>query len=236
MAPGGRGPGRYGTLLVYDVHLDPTRPSQRITSAVVEFEFRSCRKAWEVPEVVAIAPASWTSSSPSTQDETRTVGGGLSVGAPDAVANVGGELKFEKTAQRQTSDAAQVVGSTWGDADHGKEFTARWRLMENETTKTGVPTFLRCAMVLARPSNAIFEAKITIKANLDWKSAAKEAFNFWGKNPVDDPVLFKPSLPPSTSRLLPNGFDVDNLDLVDIREVVQIRHSTPFAPDSSLLN
>ncbi|KAK1834950.1 hypothetical protein QBC39DRAFT_342297 [Podospora conica] len=230
--------GPFATLLVYDVHLDPTKRSQRITSAEVKFEFSSSRKGASGPEVVDVAPSSWMSSSLSTREETTTRGGELNVGAPEMVASVGGAAKYEKTVQQTTSDSASVVGSSWCD-DHGKEITAQWRLFENETMRTGVPTFLRCAMMLARPSNGLFEAKITVQANLDWKTAVKNKFKFGGGNPPDDPVLFNPMLSTTTaasSRLCPEGFDVNNLGVVDVNKFVQILHATEFSPISSPLN
>lgn len=56
-------PRLHSSLLVYDVHLNPNSPSQRITEAVVEFEFISTGKTYEVPQVISLAPANWSSSS-----------------------------------------------------------------------------------------------------------------------------------------------------------------------------
>lgn len=68
-----REPGLISSLLVYDIYLNPTSPSQRITSALVEFEFKSTGKPWEVPQVISLAPANWTSS-PVHEGEPRTMG------------------------------------------------------------------------------------------------------------------------------------------------------------------
>ncbi|KXX79878.1 hypothetical protein MMYC01_203740 [Madurella mycetomatis] len=222
----------YATLLVYDIHMDSTKRSRRIVSATVKFEFSSSEPGRPNPKVHKIAPLSRLSLSPSTQDETTTVGGEVSLAAPDLVANVGTTAKWEKTVNRTTNDEARVTGHVWSD-DYGRPVIAKWTLIENGSIKSGVPSFLRCAILLARPDDNLFEGKVTIEVETDWKSKIERLF---GTTPPDDPILFDPAMEP-TNRLRKKGYDVDNLGLIDLHnEFVDIRFNTAFTPGQERLN
>lgn len=222
----------FATLLVYDIHMDSTKRSRRIVSATVKFEFSSSEAGKPNPQVAKIAPLGRVSLSRSTQDETTTVGGEVSVAAPDLVANVGTTAKWEKTVSRTTEDEARVTGHVWSD-DYGRPVIAKWTLTENASTKSGVPSFVRCAILLARKDESLFHAKVTIDVESDWKSKMERLF---GTTPPDDPILFDPSMEP-TNKLRKAGYDVDNLGRLDLwAEFVDIRFNTAFTPGQSHLN
>ncbi|KAK4458239.1 hypothetical protein QBC42DRAFT_277227 [Cladorrhinum samala] len=218
-------PDEYATLLVYDIHLESSKRSRRITSAAVKFEFSSSEPGQPSPKVLRIAPFRKWSVSPSTQQEATTVGGELSIGA-EFVANVGATAKWEKTVSRTTEDEAQVTGSIWSD-DFGNPRSAKWVLTENRSTKSGVPSFFRCAILLGRSHNGLFESQVMIEVDSDWKSKVERLF---GSTPRDDPVLFDPEFPP-TNKLRKQGYDMDNLESLDLHaEFAAIRFSAAFTP------
>ena len=222
----------YATLLVYDIHFNARKASRRITSATVEFEFRSSEAGARDPTVYRVGPLGRVSVLPTQQGETMTVGGELSVSAPEMVANLGVTGKIEKTVSRTTNDEARVTGSVWSD-DYGRPVIARWVLAENRSIKSGVPSFLRCAIVLARPEDNLFECRVTIRAESDWKSSVERLL---GSTPRDDPILFDPALKP-TNKLRKAGYDTDNLGALDLTaEFVDIRFSTAFTPGKQLLD
>lgn len=221
----------YASLLVYDIHMNARKASRRIVSATVEFEFRSSEAGARDPEVYKIGPLGRVGVLPTQRDETTTVGGELSVSAPQLVGDVGATCKAERTVSRTTNDEARVTGFVWSD-DYGRPVTARWMLAENRSIKSGVPSFLRCAIVLTRPDN-FFECRVTIRAESDWKSSVERLF---GSTPHDDPILFDPALKP-TNKLRKAGYDTDNLGALDLKaEFVDIRFSTAFTPGNALLD
>ncbi|KAK0654992.1 hypothetical protein B0T16DRAFT_395996 [Cercophora newfieldiana] len=225
------------TLLVYDIHMNARKASQRIVSATVEFEFRSSDAGAPDPKVHKIGPFGRLGVLPTEQAETKTVGGELSLsGGPEMVASVGVTGTVEKSVSRTTTDEARVTGSVWHD-DYGRPVLARWMLQENRSAKSGVPSFLRCAILLARAENNLFEARITIKADTDWKSSLKtSAVRMFGGTPRDDPVLFDPSRKP-TNKLRKAGYDTENLGELDLgTEFVDVRFSTALAPRKELLD
>ncbi|SPO04698.1 uncharacterized protein DNG_07383 [Cephalotrichum gorgonifer] len=213
------------TLLVYDLHLDTTRRSRRIISASLDFEFASSEPGGRAPEVHSIAPAGRVTLLPSTQDESTTSGGGLEAGAGPMGVNIGGSVKWEKTVTRTTGDDARVGGYIFSD-DYGRGVGASWDLYENKSVKSGVPSFLRCAILLDRGDDAEgeFECRVRIKAEADWKT---EMGRLFGSTPGDDPLLFDPTLPP-TNKLRKEGYDVDNLGSLDLDDFVDIVFGKAF--------
>lgn len=226
----------YATLLVYDIHMNTRKASRRIMSATVEFEFRSSEAGAPDPKVHKIGPLGRVGLLSTEQKETKTVGGELSLsGGPELVASVGVTGTVEKSVGRTTTDEARVIGSVWCD-DYGSPVSAGWLLNENRSVKSGVPSFLRCAIVLARAENNPFEGRITIKADTDWKSGLQaSAVRMFGGVPRDDPILFSPSLKPANS--LRKAYGTENLGDLDLKaEFFDVRFSTTFVPKNELLD
>ncbi|KAK5656679.1 hypothetical protein OQA88_4659 [Cercophora sp. LCS_1] len=227
----------FATLLVYDIHMNAPKASRRIVSATVEFEFRSSEAGAPDPKVLKISPSGRVAILSTEQEETTTVGGELSVSAgPEVAASVGVAGRVEKSVSRMTTDEARVTGSIWRDDVYDHPVIARWMLQENRSVKSGVPSFLRCAIVLSRAENSLFEARVKIKADTDWKSSVKASVvRMFGGTPRDDPILFDPSLKP-TNKLRKAGYDTKNLGDLDLAaEFVDIRFSTAFAPRKEML-
>ncbi|KAK4220572.1 hypothetical protein QBC38DRAFT_186495 [Podospora fimiseda] len=220
---------KYATLLVYDIHLHSTKRSRRIISATVQFEFSSSEPGRPNPRVHAIAPKTW-SLSPSTQEETTMVGGELNASMPDMIANVGATAKWEESVSRTTNDQAQVTGLVSSD-EYGRPVIAEWRLHENSSIRSGVPSFLRCAILLERSHEGLFECKVTIDVNTDWKTKVERLLR---PTPRDDPMLFNPEMDP-TNNLRKAGYDMDNLGRIDLHnEFAAIQFSTAFVPGKKL--
>ncbi|KAH7227368.1 hypothetical protein BKA60DRAFT_628580 [Fusarium oxysporum] len=111
--------GNNATLLVYDLHLDTTKTSRRIREAQVKFEFRSSNPGISTPQIAKIAPYGSKSLLPTSAEESKTLGYGLSAGASQFVS-VESSAKWEKTVNQTKNDAARVAGGFLCN-DHGKE-------------------------------------------------------------------------------------------------------------------
>ncbi|KAK0609469.1 hypothetical protein B0T14DRAFT_531994 [Immersiella caudata] len=210
---------QWATLLVYEINLDTTKRSRRIVSATVNFEFNSTTPGGKPPRIHEFAPSRRVAILATTQDQTLVRGLEASVNSSaTTIVGAGVSAKWEKSVSKTVSDEARVTGSTISD-DFGRNVGACWVLSENRSIKSGVASRLRCAMLLARDDNGPFQCKVTINAEADWKSKVTQLF---GTTPTDDPVLFDPSLKP-TNRLRKTGYDLDNLDEVDLEALTEIR-------------
>jgi len=95
-----------------------------------------------------------------------------------------------------------------------------WSLLENATTKTGVPAALRAAVLLKREDEKHFKCVVKIDAVVDHRSKLERMFGGKGKDPKDDPVIFNPELDP-TNKL--RQYDVENLGAIDIQSLSDVK-------------
>ena len=207
------------TLLVLEFRFDPRKRARRISSVAIEMQFSSLEPNAGEPVVSAVAPSGHFDVAPSKQREKSgtsvdlKIGGGVAAG-PSASAGV----KWDNEVERHMTYATTVSGATalrrrnWGESN-----CASWSLLENSATKTGVPVAMKAAILLKRPDEEKFQCFVTINARADWRSSLESVF---GSTPPDDPVLFDPTMDPTTT-----AYDEMNLGQVDLDSIASITFS-----------
>ncbi|KAI1735240.1 hypothetical protein F4680DRAFT_435894 [Xylaria scruposa] len=121
------------------------------------------------------------------------------------------KLTFEKKKVVRSRDVAPPTGpSAWIDDEitaaltimgdksikgrmHGNYNTVVWTILEDEKTKSGIPSTLRTAVLLQRSSSAVFIGRVQIDAQVSGFSLASRT------DPEDDPIIFNPLLSPMLS-------------------------------------
>ncbi|KAK3991454.1 hypothetical protein QBC44DRAFT_286655 [Cladorrhinum sp. PSN332] len=205
------------SLLVYDVYIEATDPSRRVTKATIEFEFSSCAPMLPAPTVNKLAPMNQWSPIPSDQED---------VGATTW-------SKWDKTrgiSYLTGHGAARLNGSIFANS-YGQCVIARWHLYEDYSIKSGVLSYLRCAMLLEQEVDAGFECSVTLNAlSKDDNSKAERSV---GSTPEEDPIRFSQGSGP-TNNLRPS-YDVENLGSVNLEEFVDIRFGVEFVPEGELV-
>lgn len=209
------------TLIVYEFQFDPRKPGRRIISGDAKFVFAP-RNGGSEPEVLKIAPKGRMTLVQTKQTESLTNSAEGKLGAAQFGAELGGTVKWEKTVSRETTDATTIVGSidTKG-RNYGAPNAVSWTLMENKSAKTGVPAFFRTAVLLKREDDSEFESSFDIKVSADMVSRLS---NLFGKTPIDDPIIYDPSMPP-TDKL--RKYDTDNLGEIDLLELSFVAFTNP---------
>lgn len=127
---------------------------------------------------------------PTTDQDSTTSGAELSLGAPGVpFLTMGSAAKLEKTVSRDINDATTATGRVnLGTGKNSGELTAAaWTLLENKRRETGVPDAVKVAVLLRRANDKHFSAKVTLEADVDFKSGLEQKFV---KMPLGDPVLF----------------------------------------------
>ncbi|KAK4062379.1 hypothetical protein Trihar35433_9200 [Trichoderma harzianum] len=214
--------GDEATLMVFRFRFDPQKHSRRIIRARINIEFFANNKNDTAPTVDAIAPEERWSVVPTVDSESITRGGELNLGASGVpFLEAGGTLKFEKTVNRDISDATTVTGSiNLGTGKNSGESTvAVWNLQENKRRQTGVPDSVRVAILLRREDSKPFNAKVTLEADADFVTGLERKFS---KVPLDDPVLFNPTLTgnkPKKGR----SYNVQDLSSFDLYSLCDVR-------------
>ncbi|KAF9883912.1 hypothetical protein FE257_002655 [Aspergillus nanangensis] len=212
----------YATLLVLGFRFDPSKRGDRIISTKITVVFYGEADDDDHPGVAEISLNGSYSLVETTQTETTTSGLEGTIGANVLTA---GELslskKYEKTVSQETSDSTFVSGATcligvdWDPAN-----AAEWKMRENSSRKTGVPSQLRVGVLLKRDSQANFKCTADIESEVDLRSRIGR---WLGGKPKDDPVLFNPRMK-STNRLM--QYDTDNLGAIDLSLVEDVTFTT----------
>ncbi|KAI1747318.1 hypothetical protein F4782DRAFT_543611 [Xylaria castorea] len=203
------------TLLVLEFRFDSRKQARRISSIDIELRFSSLNGPSH-PEVNAIAPCGNFNVAPTTQSESFGFSANLGLSpVPAPAPTLSASINYDQNITRDMTYAATVVGAT---ALRGRNFggpnSASWALLENPETKTGVPVALKAAILLNREDEEIFQCVIAIKARADWRSSLESVF---GSTPLDDPVLFDPTMQPTNA-----AYDVVNLGCVDLGSLSSI--------------
>ncbi|KAK2024171.1 hypothetical protein LX32DRAFT_666857 [Colletotrichum zoysiae] len=176
------------TLLIYDFSFLSHR-STRIKSASISFEFRAKRGSASLgPTVVAVAPFGKHTTMQTTETVTNTIGadGGLSGGA---VVNVNAGLHTEKSVEKTTTHAAEIVGNNPCD-EWSNYFLAQWSLDENKSQRSGIVTLFRVCILLTRDTDEEFDLvpDVHVRPNLTTRLGSLVAFRR-----SDDPIRMAPT-------------------------------------------
>jgi len=219
----------FATLIVLQFRFDARKRARRFESVDISLEFKGMNPGESGPEVFAIAPDGRMSLVPTTQHEdikrnvSLQLGGAAPVGGVSATGTVG----WEKAVSRDTSDQTTVTGSidlkgrNWGPSN-----CASWTLLENKTTKTGIPTSMRTAILLKRKDESPFQCVVKIDASVDFKSTLERVFGGKGREPRDDPVLFDPELDPTNNL---RKYEIEELGAFDLESVCDVTFATALS-------
>ncbi|KAH0545483.1 hypothetical protein FGG08_000484 [Glutinoglossum americanum] len=223
LSPGGAP----ATLVVVDFNFVSLELSRRFKSATVTLRFTDARsRINQDPEVVGIAPFGHFSMHPTLKREELRRSAGLSAKG-GGVAAVEAGLGWELTETIETQDCTTLSGAIRLEGrNYGPKDTARWVFMENATQKSGIPTYLRTAILLKRKDNSQFIATLEVQAKADTVSTVRGLF---GRVPKHDPVIFDPNQAPTSG-----DFDLENLGSCALKDFSKVMSTTMLS--ASTLN
>ncbi|KAF2135823.1 uncharacterized protein K452DRAFT_292931 [Aplosporella prunicola CBS 121167] len=212
----------FASLIILKFTFDSRRTGRRIKAANISLQFAAMEDGGNDPEVTKIAPDGSFNLVETTHQVAEKRSTGLNIGAPPfAGAKASVDFGWERSTSREAKNATKVVGSidTRGNT-YGQSDTASWTLMENSTTKDGVPSKMRAAILLRRRDEKPFQCFFEIHATTDFKSSIEKLF---GSRTRDDPIWFKPELEPTNSL---QEYDDTALDSVDIEKLSGVTFAT----------
>lgn len=153
---------------------------------------------WD-PEVVAIAPdgTSWYHRTTHQVTEKSQLELDLVVSFGQYV-NAGPKYYWERGDCTEVTDAIQVSGNRVAvGSGHNRPNAARWVMLENASQRSGVPAFLRTAVLLKRrpKDDGQFLGTVNVSYRVspfhDFKETLLKAT---GRLPKDQPVVFDPQI------------------------------------------
>jgi len=212
------------SLVVFEWSMSPEIEKLRFRSVTIEITFSAVGRRgdaeseaaqgrkhgirdnhWD-PEVESMVPSGDCSY---TATNTKITGKdsfelGMSVSFNQFVS-VGPKWTMERDVSKHRMDAVRVIGSTAvsGQA-RNRPNGVRWTLLENEALKSGVPAYMRTAVLLKRQpkDNGLFIATVNIKTNVSTLQDAKEFIHkLNGSVKKDHPVIFDPTVNESMGSL-----------------------------------
>ncbi|KAF2798983.1 hypothetical protein K505DRAFT_232070 [Melanomma pulvis-pyrius CBS 109.77] len=197
--------GDHGTIIVTDFLFLPSKNSRRFKYAAITLRFESEDPSASEVEVIDISPKGHQSMLPTnkTVELTRSANASVTGGT---VVSAGAGLAWEPKESQDKTFETVLAGTIRleGRAFGGKN-TARWTTSENPEAESGIPTLLRTVTLLKRKEkreggNMRFKAAVEIRCKVDFVSSLGEGRNsLLGRIPKDDPVIFDPKEPPTTT-------------------------------------
>jgi hypothetical protein len=203
------------SLIVLHFRFDPVDLGRRIKKVQTTIRFSAVDRDGDDPVVDKISSDGFFWVYPTTQKETVTLGVTGKLGGNVLGGEVGGELKRERTIEKQAMNAGTVRGAiqTIG-RNYGEPNAASWTLMENPEDKTGVPVGLRASILVKRDPGVDFQAHFSMVVTPDNRTQAQ---TFFKSDPKDDPVLFKVDKKP-TNKL--HNYLTETIDAAKKRRMV----------------
>ncbi|RMJ16017.1 hypothetical protein CDV36_004290 [Fusarium kuroshium] len=209
----------WATILVLQFHFDPQKRARRISEATIELIFDVSDPDGILPEVEAVSFNGKYSFIPSKQSETIRRSGEGTVGDGYG-AHLVASAKWEKVVSRETKDATKIMGSKVIVGSMLPEREAEWTLLENQTLKTGIPASVQVAVRIKRMDEKMFTCLPKLQCKADrWSSLQ----SFFGRVPVDDPVLLKPDMKPINKLMV---YDTEELGSIDLQKLSDVTFTT----------
>jgi hypothetical protein len=237
------------TLVIFEWRADPERQGLRFKEVVIEVSFAAVgprgdaekeavqlrnhgfnENYWD-PEVVRMVPTgtSWYNPTPHKIAGKNVLEIGFSAGfAP--YLSISPKYTMERHVDVDRTDAVKVVGSpAVVGLSRNRANAVRWTMLENESQRSGVPTYLRTAVLLKRhpKDNGLFLGTVKVTTHISWWEDLKEKVRkLSGAVKKDEPIIFDPT------EEEPSSFDAQKatLDEVDLEKEFKIVTLEPLLP------
>lgn len=194
-----------GSLIILDWHFLPRDPSKRFKFVRINAVFQGPEgcKSWDEPSVYGIAPKGsfGLCRSNFTEEKKRDLEGSLG-------AQFGGSASVKAVYGLSTStvigDKISINGQAYLDCNIGAERDpdacngVEWNFYENKSKRSGLPTYVRTAILVRRETDEEFTATFTVRAKVgtltDMESKLKRVLGY-----KDDPIVFVPGMKEKTA-------------------------------------
>jgi hypothetical protein len=167
----------------------------------------------EDPVVVEIAPDGEFVMDPSVEQRETTISANISASNGIGPATIGIGAGYERRSTIEREKCATLEGESRIEGrTSGLQNAAKWILRENSQKKDGIPGSLRTAILIKPETAGQFEARITVKAKVDWTYPIKQLFG----NRVIDPVYFGDEEKRQSMGAEIRGLDIENMSACNL--------------------
>ena len=215
----------YGSLIVLQFRFDPGKRAAHISYAKISVRFFGWDADDEHPGVAKVSLDGSYILVPTKHQEKITSSAEVNAGVNGVPhVDLGTTLKWEKTTDKTRKDATRVSGATCiVDVDTDPANCAEWKLFENESFKSGIPTAIQVGILLKRDSDADFKCTVDIESDVNFSA---KVGRWLGGRDIDDPVLFSPTKKKPTNKLMVYDKWRNNLSSFDLKLVEDVTFKT----------
>ncbi|KAK3395252.1 hypothetical protein B0H63DRAFT_533942 [Podospora didyma] len=180
---------------------------------------------WD-PEVVAAVPTGteWYHRTIRKVGGKSTLEMGFSAGFATFVS-LAPKYAMERDTGVNLTDSIKVMGRPFvAGSNRNRPNAVRWTMLENESQKSGVPAYLRTAVLLKRQSddNGIFLGRVSVETHVSWwEDLMEKKRKLTGDVPKNEPIVFDPDDQKSVGKTPFDGMK-NKLDKVDLRKEFNI--------------
>ncbi|KAK6343941.1 hypothetical protein TWF696_007594 [Orbilia brochopaga] len=207
------------TLLVFEFEFVNHSPNQsrRFKAADITLRFENLKpESGTSLEVYRIAPSNQYSFSKTTRkrEVSHTVSAGIQIGGAGVVTPEAG-YEYGVSEEKISEHAIRIAGSMYMTSPHNnRRNTVRWTLSENSHIKGGIPSLVRCAVLLKRPLGAVLRTTVRVETDVDFFTSARK---FFGRERLDDvdPIDIDPDLA-YPEDLSEESVEISNLEKLDL--------------------
>ncbi|KAF4467896.1 hypothetical protein FALBO_5226 [Fusarium albosuccineum] len=226
-----------GSLIILDWHFLPRDPGKRFKFVRINVVFngpQGCSPRDE-PAIYQMAPRGSFALLKTTYTEERKKGLEASFGAQfGGSADLKGAYELSKSTTM--ADKIRISGKPYLDYSTGPERdpdrlnAIEWTFYENESQRSGLPTYVRTAILLSRETDDEFTATFTIRAKVgkltDMETKLRKVL---GRKDEDDPIVFVPSMKEKTA-FDDKANDLHKINLQD-QCIFVVDHDVPGAEE-----
>lgn len=207
------------TLIVFNWWINGHNEGKRFKHVQIKATFKNeVKGAYYDPIVISLAPRGVYSMLQSNQPVDKNINARISAQTPSAFGSIGFTFSYGST-ERQ--NFVKIVGSLQAEPnkkDGGiRPNVVQWDLDENASTKSGLPSYFRTAVLLERKDDSPFTAHFGIETKVDmFTDFTRKVKELAGLNPKDEPVIFNPAKASSSPTISPNNMKSWKENLLDL--------------------
>jgi hypothetical protein len=216
-----------GTLLLLEFRFISMQSGRRFTGCNITISFEDSDKRDEFcPEVWRVSPEGAFALRKSSQQRSTKYSGnaGLNAGMSALGASLG--TAWEMKTVENKDQWTRLSGTRKELGRNNKDDAVVWAMQENSRDKSGIPTFVRAAVLLRREADVPFNFVIKIRAQVDM-GTLNDLRTLFGKQKVErvSPVRIDSSVDPKTLKVAsmdPKVVDLTRMDELDLDTLADV--------------
>ena len=214
--------GKKCTLIVFNWWINGHNEGKQFKHVQIKATFKNeVKGAYYDPIVISLAPRGVYSMLQSSQPVDKTLKAGISAQTQPALGSCGFTFSYESTTSTERQDFVKIIGSLQVEPNKKeggiRPNVVQWDLDENASTKSGLPSYFRTAVLLERKDDSPFTAYFGIETKVDmFTDFTRKVKELAGLNPKDEPVIFNPAKASSSPTISPNNMKSRKDNLLEL--------------------